>query len=245
MTEINSNEDFIEVVFDDIISILSENGINSYHVEISPNMISDSIWFLSLEDFLKFVLSHEINEAFICEKFLDVEEYLITDETISNSNYMRTSVEYIADEIAEYNFMLLDEDFSTPEYIFVMIFWESQRFIYVVQNIIHLSGEPLPNPNEKLQELIACNSENIEKGKQTKQKVLDAELAALKREILSDPELKNKCSNSRLRRNYIYSYFGPDCQYTALKKHWTVNDGILLHGAFDFIESIWKEYKNK
>ena len=225
-----------------IKEMFAEKGIAAYFVECSFDVINDSILFINYEEFLEFINSHEIKDVFVYEHYLEIEDYLITEKTFKKIEVQSHAYECIFDDIEEYNDSLLKEDINFPKFVFSIFIWNNQRFYFVFQNKIMFNGEQLISAEEKLIELLENNKEFIREESKIKKQKRENELKKLKKEILNDPKFK-KCTNIRLRRNYIYSYFGENCQYSLLKQHWANENGILFHGAFDFIEMLWKEVK--
>ena len=202
------------------------------------------MWFIGFDDFCDFLVRHEIKDVFVFEQLLDIEDYLITKETMNAIRVRNYLIEYITSLIEAYNESLLEEDVLIPENVFVIAVWNNQRFCFVFQNKINFKGAPLLKAEVKLLQMIEENQNEIIESNESKKQEREKQLEALKQEILSDPEFK-KCTNSRFRRNYMYAVLGEECKYDLLKKHWTSDDGVIVHHrAFDFIEMLWKEYKN-
>lgn len=225
-------------------AMMEDNGITAYEVYATPDLIEESIWFTNFDDFITFVKSQNINCAFIHVHDFEVEDYLITDNIIRKTNMGSESIDYLSNAISEYNESLLDENTNFAEHVFVMVMWNNQRFCYIFQNIIRFQGEELLNPEEKLLQIFENNRNDLIENKNDIKEKVEQQKACLRDDIINDPEFK-KCTNKRLRRNYIIVYFNSSCKYDELKRHWTNSNGLLYHEAYDFIELLWREYKNK
>lgn len=231
--------------YDSVKTKLEEQGMTVYPVEIPFDIIEGSICLLQYSDFIRFATENGIETIFLYDRYIEVEEYLITDEILDSVGINNHLIELIADAIDSYNESLLsDKCLTVSKYIFAICLWNNQRFVYIFQNEIQFEGKPLMEPEDKLQEIIEENKDIIFKDLASKEQEKEQQREELKQDIINDPKFKD-CTNKRFRRNYIYTFFEEPCKYDVLKEYWTTKDGILRNEAFDFIEMLWKDFKNQ
>lgn len=224
--------------------MLEEKGVKTVQAYIPFKVIDDAIYILKFEDFMSFLLENQIRQVFVYEQYVEPEDYKITDQTFKEIGVSRYSLEYLVKDIEKYNDIIDNTEFETPEMVVAMFVWNGQRFYYLFQNAIHIDDKVLLSAKEKLSEMIMSNEKDIVEANRLRKKMIEQQQKALKVQIIKDTEFR-KCTNNRLRRNYIIDLFKGDAVPQELKEYWVNDNGILFQGAFDFVEMIWREVKER
>lgn len=231
-------------MFNKIKKLLVNNSVKVYQVEFSEEQIEDGVRFESIEGFLDFVKSQNINVVFYNEYFDDNGNYLITEELIEetlgkyNTNEL---IEIISKDVNKYNKKISKITFNEPSMMIVGFFMYSQFFYVWIKN--DTSQTNIDNPAKILEEILSHNQKSILKKKEEKQQLIEKLKYELSVIIKNDKRFL-LCTNKRLRVNYIKDLLskGLNDDFTALKEYWLADtpQGIYQE-AIDFIEFLWKE----
>lgn len=224
--------------------LLAENGVVAYEIHSAPQLIEESMWFTSYDDFISFIKCQDIKCAFIHVDYFNIDDYIITEELLCNLGIDSSLTESILKAVDKYNDDLFNEDTNFPEHVFVIVVWNNQRFCYLFQNKVLFRGKELLEPEEMLNMILEDFKDEIIETKENREKKIEEQKQSLKTQIINDPEFKVS-TNQRLRRNYIINLFKNPNEFDELRKIWVTPSGILMGAAFDFIELIWREFKNK
>lgn len=220
---------------------LTDKGIKTYAVETGIDFISTGICFFSYEDFLEFIKDNSINTIFVYEKYIDVDDYIITSKSFRNAEISEYKTEAIVPLIQAYNEELCNVEFDIPKYVFTIAIWNNQKFYYIFQNEIFFKGEPLVEPEEKLIELVENNISRIENANKAKEEAIEANIKQIKEFISQDEEFK-KCTNQQRRYDYLRNLLNKNKKYEVLKQHWMSNITLSTNGRY-FIDDLWHELK--
>ena len=222
--------------------LIEKAGAKTMLVHIPFKFIEDAVLILGFEDFLSFLCDNQILQVFIHEEFIEPEDFCITEETFRILRVEENKLECLQKSIEDYNRNIENANFEFPETVIAFFIWNGQRFYHIFQNDIMVNGEVLISAEDKLTELIMFNEESILEANDAKRKVIEKQKEDLKLQIMGDPEFK-VCTNKRLRRNYIIGVFEKSTVPKELKGFWVNRNGLLYQGAFDFVETIWREVK--
>lgn len=228
--------------FFNISSLFEEKGVKAFAAHIPFKIIDDAIFILKLEDFLSFISENQVKHVFIHEQYVEPDDYKITEETFKALGVRSTVMEFLENSIVEYNNTIDCTEFELPEMIIALFVWNGQRFYHPFQNEILIDEDVLLNPEDKLSEMILDNEQDIVEANESKRNLVKEQQENLRMQILADPKFR-ECTNNRLRRNYIIGIFEGSQVPKELKAHWVNPNGFLCQGAFDFIDSIWRELK--
>ena len=226
-----------------VSKMIEEKEIDTMYVHVPIKMLDDSIFITKFDDFISFLIKNQIKQVFIHEQCIDPEEFMIKNETFRNLGVSRYELEYLEEQIEEYNDKISNADIEIPEMVIVVCIWNGQRFHNVFLNEIVIKDEILVSAEEKLAELIMSNKQEIEKANELKEQLIETQKEQLQLQILKDPKFK-ECTNNRMRRNYIKDIFVSDLAPQELTSVWLFNN-YLNQEAYDFIETIWRDYKKR
>lgn len=226
-----------------VSKMIEEKGIDTMQVHIPINMLNASIDIIDFDDFISFLIKNQIKQVFIHEQYIEREEYMIKDETFRKLGESRYELEYLEEQIKDYNDVIANAKIGIPEMVIVICIWNGQRFHTVFLNEITIDDELLVSAEEQLLGLIMSNIQEIEKANELKEQLLETQREQLKLQMLKDPKFK-ECTNNRMRQNYIKEIFVSNKAPKELKDVW-MHHNFLCHEAYDFIETIWRDYKKR
>lgn len=229
-----------------------ENELKNIGVDlfsgIYPPAIEDdnTIHFIDHSQFLAFVKNEKIKSIFLFSSEITIDDYYITDDVIEESlgEYESKQLSQIVlDEIDNYNISI--EQYGKE------INGLKRNFYFAAYNgfivLAEISDKILfTDPTEQLQKILVGTQDNVKKEKEQNRLVIEILKEKLKQKILEDPNFL-KATNQRLRRVYIYNVLKElGMEYELLQKHWLnkFSEGVYM-GARDFIEELWKEYKER
>lgn len=231
----------------DIKQEIENNQINFYKVNLPVNIITDGIQFLNIDDFINFLLNQNVTAVFGCEHYDNIDDCLITESVIEKTigSYLAEKLQdIIINDINKYNKDVLKYDLNEPSLILICCIYEGKYCFLCIENN---NQESLPDPSEKLQEIINKNRITIQKNEEQQEKILDKLKIELKKMIKNDEKFL-LCTNKRLRELYIKDLLKNelDNHFEPIKRHWTSDAprGI-YQGAVDFVELIWKEIQKQ
>ena len=98
---------------------------------------------------------------------------------------------------------------------------------------------------EELQKILVDTQDDAQKEKEEHDLLIETLKEKLKQKILADPNF-HKATNKSLRREYIYKMLSKQgSEYEPLKKHWLKPwSSSTYAGAWNYVDLIWKEYKD-
>ena len=230
--------------FSKVENILKENGVKALSTYIPFKLVENSILILELDDFMSFMTDNQINQVFLYEHWVEADDYKITDDTFKELGVSRYSLEYLLKDIDEYNKMLDDVEFDVPSMVLLMFLWNGQRFYHSLYNEVLLGDNVLLSAEDKLADMIMLNENNIIDANNKRHKEIEKQQKEFKNYLVNDDEFK-KCTNQRMRRNFIIEIVKTDIVPKELKSYWMNCNGFLFQSAYDFIEMVWRELKGK
>lgn len=233
---------------EDIKTKMEKEKVKFYNTRLSPEVLINGNDLLNLDNLIDFIHAQRINVVFGCEIFDDADDYLITEEVIEEELGKYSAEELksiIANDIKEYNERVYEIDFDIPSLYIVACLYQGQYFY--TKNRINRGGDEkfLIDPNEKLQEIVVDNERKIQEKREERRNTLEELKRELKEIIIKDDKFL-KCTNARLRVNYIRELLANelDEHFEPLRKFWMseTSRGIYQE-AIDLIELIWRELK--
>lgn len=224
-----------------VIDKLVENDIDAFEVDTLDSQLETLIALKNsnVEEFLRFIKSHDITTVFYNKAFYDPDIFKITDEEISRLD--DDLLEVLTDEIDNYNTQIDDIDFSRPIQITYFALYQGQKIGFFESDYWHFD-EGLLLGKEKYLDLIdsyeSVIDDVLEKRKETEEK-LRSDLETL----ISEDEQFLLCTNQRLRLSYI--------QQLLNKKDMGQHRELFTHGsefinprtAQNYIDLVWKKLK--
>ena len=103
----------------------------------------------------------------------------------------------------------------------------------------------LADPCEQLEYILTSKQAEIDAEIEQQQHLFEEQKAKLKQKILADPAFY-QCTNQKLRRAYIDALIPRlSNEYSIIKKKWTsYGTGFTFIDARNFVDLLWKEYKD-
>lgn len=230
----------------DIKNKIEKENVKFFCVGISSDVLTNGIDLFNLNNFIDFIKSVKINVVFGCELFEAAEDYLITNEIIEFElgKYKAEEIHnIIINDIEIYNKKIEEIDFNIPFMFVIVCLYEGKYFFVKIKVDRGIDESFLKDPKEKLFEIILTKEENIQNQKQKVEKIINQLKKELKEIIISDENFL-KCTNRRLRMNYIKDLLRNklDEHFEPIKKIW-VADTIkgIYQEPIDFVEILWRE----
>jgi hypothetical protein len=225
---------------EDVKNIMASEGINCFNVTGSKDSFEKSMLLLEKKDMselLRFMKSNNIKNAFYIYSYYD-EDYFLIDEELTDK-FEEDIYSLIEKGIEQHNKQIEKLDFSKPVEITIFCIYESR---YIAINDYDYWCDEL-GAKERLMDLVYDNSDKIDNVKNERKLNEEVLKEEFKNFILNDNEFK-KCTNQRLRRDYMYLLFKRDDIKKYKQLFWKEN-GMLkdISIAVNFIEMLWKEYK--
>ena len=184
--------------------------------------------------------------VFGSELLEDAEDYLITNEIIERKLGRYNAEEMyniIINDIEDYNKKMREIDFSISFlYIFACLY--NGKYIFVKMKVDRgIDDNFLIEHEDGLKEIVLNNEKNIQMKKQETHEIVN-QLKKELREIIVNDEKFIKCTNKKLRMNYIKDLLTNrlDEHFEPLRKLWIAETvrGI-YQDPIDFVELIWRE----
>lgn len=222
-----------------VIDKLAENDIDTFEVATLDSQLETLIALKNsnVEEFLRFIKSHDITTVFYNKTFYDTDIFKITDQVISRLD--DDLLKLLTDEIDNYNTQIDDIDFSRPIQITYFALYQGHKVGFFENDYWHFD-EGLVLGKEKYLDLIKsyeCAIDDVlERRKETEEK-LKSDLETL---IYEDEQFL-LCTNQRLRLSYI--------QQLLNKKNMVKYRELFTHGsefinpriAQNYIDLVWKK----
>lgn len=162
--------------------------------------------------------------VFGSELLEDAEDYLITNEIIERKLGRYNAEEMyniIINDIEDYNKKVYEIDFSIPFlYIFACLY--NGKYIFVKMKVDRgIDDKFLIEPEDRLKEIVLNNEKNMQMKKQETHEIVN-QLKKELREIIVNDEKFIKCTNKKLRMNYIKDLLTNrlDEYFEPLRKLW-------------------------
>lgn len=224
-----------------VIDKLAENDIDTFEVDTLDAQLETLIALKNsnVEEFLRFIKSHDITTVFYNKAFYDIDIFKITDQMISRLD--DDLLKLLTDEIDSYNTQIDDIDFSRPIQITYFALYQGQKVGFFESDYWHFD-EGLVLGKEKYLDLIEsyeCDIDDVlERRKETEEK-LKSDLETL---IYEDEQFL-LCTNQRLRLSYIQQLLNKKnmMQYRELFTHGS--EFINPRTAQNYIDLVWKKLK--
>lgn len=234
----------------DLKKLMMEHNINCFEVHsVTVELQALSVQLNDgIEELLKFAKLNNINSIFYTYFYYDKDKFLIDLDykEMVEGLYGKTILKSIEKDIDEYNKKVESFDFSKPFALDIFVIYQS-RNIYIMDVDLWASESGILDAEEKIEELLESKNElvneKIEKDKHKTNKLM----SEFKDYVFNDEEFR-VCTNFNLRRQYMRTVFDKEeaKKYKKLfSRGGALNDNIDLSHFFDFIEMVWKEYKEQ
>ena len=234
----------------DIQKRVEKEKIKFYKVGLTPDVITTGNDFFNMDNFIEFLHSQKVSAVFGCECFDNVNDYLITEDIIEETlgkYFAEEMQDVIFDDIKKYNEEISEIDFSIPFAFIVACLYEGQYFFVRIKNDRNFDENSLIDPEEKLQEIVVNNQNNIYKKREAGKEITQRLKRELKEKIANDEEFL-LCTNKQLRFNYIRNLVTNklDEHFAPLKRLW-ISDAPrgIYQDPVDLVELIWREINQK
>ncbi len=229
---------------DDLFKKLKDANLNLYNI-VTPDSF-DGFVFSNMSQFLNFLNDNNIKNVFIEEIFSELDDYSITKDMLEEEVDLNSNLgKQILNEVDLYNSALKLVDFSIPSQIIFCVFYESHCFYYEHNNGFIIGGEPLLEPEDKLETILDNFKQELDIERNKHDELIADQITQLKAFIANDPSFK-LCKNKGLRKDYIINLFNNVLgdEFNELKDHWYhPNINFLYKGAISLVELLWNELK--
>lgn len=231
---------------DNIITICEENNLTFFKVSFSLEILSKSIRFDTIDDFLLFVRLSNIKCVFAMEIYENEEDYLIAEDTIEkiiNINTKNKVLSLINSDIKEYNNKISNLRFDLPRAVFIICNFQSQLFSVCLENLVLLDNNEIKEPEEVLLEILNFKTEMIVEVENESKRKIEEQKELLKNYIINDKNFYLS-SNKDLRNDYSLTLYTGimEERFKELKSYWSTPYSLPTKGLYSFIELLWKEY---
>ena len=230
----------------DIQKKIEKEKFKFYKVGLAPDVLANGNNLFNIDNFLEFVRLQKIDVVFGCELFDDATDYLITENVLEEElgRYVAEEIkDIIKNDIEKYNENIYKIDFTIPFSYIIACLYEGKYCFTNIRIDRNVDESFLVTPEEKIQEIVANNENNICK-KRVERKSIVEELKRELKEIIVNDEKFLLCTNKQLRFRYIRELLSNrlDKHFEPLRKNWLAETtrGIYQEPV-DFIELIWKE----
>lgn len=227
-----------------IKEIMTKEHINCFEVMVEKNFFEKSLICLESNDInelISFMKSNNIKNAFYDYTFYNKDYFLINEQL--TSEFGEDAYSLIVEEAEAHNEMIETFDFSRPLKIKIFCIYES-HYIAIIEYDSWCEDLGILSAEEKILDLLECKKEKLESNKK-KRKLNDEKLKAeFKNYILHDEEF-TKCTNQRLRRDYMYLVFDKEDAQKYKSLFFNEYGRLDISIAVNFIEILWREYKLK
>lgn len=232
-----------------VVNQCNNHNIKTFMVKLSSETLDKSIMFDNIDEFFDLAKLSNIKQMYIMPVYDDIENYLISDETITDvlGQYVGKDIlECISPKIGEYNSVINKIKIEHPTLIFLSCIYEGQVFITCLDNKNSLITDKLSDPNDALKVILTEKENQLLDIKKKKEDIIKKQQEELKKYILNDKEFYLS-TNQHLRYSYTYNLFRNKLgeNYAELKAIWCSEYGLATKQAQDFVELLWKEYRKK
>ncbi|GKX65823.1 hypothetical protein [Inconstantimicrobium mannanitabidum] len=232
----------------ELLELFKSSNIDGYKIEQTFETTNseenfattNSMQLMCVEDIIKFSCKNNINSMFYYYGFTSEEALVIDDEIISDF-WLEPEVKLILqDKFDEHNKRVYELDFNKPIYLYVYIIHQG-IVLFAAEQDFWFFEEGLDFPKYVCEKIIDDNMNDINAERENKMERVYRDREVLHQQILNDEEFQ-QCTNQRLRLIYTGKIFknNIDNKKLFIKEsggHYDITPG-------EFIELIWKEYKN-
>lgn len=237
------------IKLEDVQKQLSANHIKYYDIFSSGNIVNDGLCIGDLSALIKFVKEQKCSFVLCYEHYISPDEYIISDEDYSQLPY-GIPTDFMAElekSVQEYNTKLLHLDFDLPQFIIIACLHDGHYFYTLFENSLSVDDMEIAPSQEMLETIMQSKQDSLKNAKKNHMDLLEKQKKELREYILSDASFQNQ-TNKHLRRNYIIdvlsSEFGEHIE--SLRALWYREEfHSVYHGAIDFVELLWREYKSR
>jgi hypothetical protein len=225
---------------------ISDNEIICFKSVLLPSIEDDNtIHFVNHNEFIHFLKNENIKSVFLTSFPVTIDDYYITEDIVEEN-----FGEYSSANLSSSVLKAIDKYNDYIEQYAEQLKGLRNNYYFIAYNgfilLIHLSDTvSLPTPDEQLQKILVDTQDDAQKEKEEHQQLIETLKEKLKQKILADPNF-HKATNKSLRREYIYKMLSKQgSEYEPLKKHWLKPwSSNTYAGAWNYVDLIWKEYKD-
>ena len=220
-----------------LLEKLSMMGLDVYET-ISDVIEDTSIQLVNFEELCRFIKNHNIDTVFYHYSYVDEENLQIDDEILEKVRPGKIMLELMEQEIEEYNESVCKLDFSKPYWL--SVYFTYQNFMYYIEEDYWFQEEGFETPKLALINIMSKYLDKAVEMQDASKVERQRGREKLREQILNDEEFY-RCTNQRLRGTYITSLLADNAELQALFR--TPEGRLYDIMAVDFIEIIWKDYK--
>lgn len=223
-----------------LVNKLTSLNLDVYETE--TDVIQErAIQLSNLEELCRFLQKHSISTVFFHYSYVSAETLEISAEVIETLRVDNEILELMEEKFLEYNMDVYSLDFDKP--CMLSVFVTHQGFMYYIEEedfwfVEEGYGEPKTMAkllvNEYFDEIVKIREMSKEKRIDGREK--------LRQRLLEDKDF-HKCTNNQLRRAYANKLYNDDPKVKEL--FYSPKYGIYDIPFNVFIETVWKEYKNR
>lgn len=224
---------------------LKRKNISGFAVGLIPNIGDEnSVGFAHYDEFIAFLKNENIKSIFYRSVSIEIDDYYITDDVIEEllGNYKAENLsQTIEKAIVEYNLSIehYEEQLHNLRHNIYFTVYNGFMVYIILADYVNIA-----DPREQLEFILASKEAEITAERAQQDLLFEEQKAKLKQKILDDPAFY-QCTNQKLRRAYIDGLIPHlSNEYSLIKKKWTgFNTGFTFMDARNFVDLLWKEYK--
>lgn len=236
---------------------MTSEGINCFNVVVKSDSFEKSQILLEnndINELIMFMKVNNIKNVFYTYSFYR-EDYYIIDEELMNefdkelmnkfdeelmNEFDEEIYSLLLKDIKEHNKQIERLDFSRPGEMHIFCIYES-NYISINDYDFWCDELGIVSAKEKIVEIIEDNKETIDRKLKERKLIKQVLKEEFRNYVLNDDEFK-KCTNQRLRRDYMYLVFERD-EAKKYKPMFSYYNSFDISSAVNFIEMLWREYK--
>lgn len=232
-----------------LVQNLKENNVNVYEVKISKSILDNCFEFISLDSFLEFLKNKNINEVYLENNYININDFLINDELANKKieSFSDSLKEEVLIKVKEYNEFI--SNINVEKLVGIKLVTIYNNFVYYYKecenkyDIVNII-----NPEEKLDSILNSFKFEIYEENDLKNSLIDIQKSKLELFILNDSSFV-MCSTNMLRKRYIINLLQNrlNNDYKELKNMWLnpYSPNEVYQEAIDFVEQIWKKKRTR
>ena len=219
-----------------LLKIINDNGLYGIETENSSDIKQILMKSRNIDDILKFAKENNINTIFF-EYYYYNKDYFKIELEKYEEEYPEEIINIIKKDIIEYNNKIDKIDFETPIKLLVYCLYNGYSVAIEQRDEWgECYKEDIVSGEDEMEIIFETYQNRLEAYITEKEKQKEIELENLK-EIIFDDEQFQRSTNKELRYAYINTFLKKNCKYLYLfGEHGT--------GAYRWIETIWREYKD-
>jgi len=195
-----------------------------------------------IDELIEFLVANNIKTLQYMIKYTGLDAFLIMEDDVRDLKIPDDLQDEIWNEIIEYNEKLEKINFDRPYSITIYCLHES-CFFGIRDYDLWFQDEEVQFPSDKLEELLSDYKLRIEEKKKKDKKQLEVLKEEFKSVLLNDANFL-KCSNKKLRDNYVQKAF----EKPEFEKYIKVFDPrdrkFQTVYAKAYVDLFWSEYRN-